>query len=215
MKIRTVEQLSDFLSSEIVWRKKELSTLRSLILGAKGTADRQSVLIRSGITLLYANWEGYIGAGATAYLQFVNMQRLAYRDLTSNFIALAIRGKLQKASRSVKVELHKEVVDFLVTRLSERCQIPHKKAIRTQSNLSSTVLQEIAATLDIDYSPYATKEKLINERLLNARNTIAHGRYIELDLDDYLELHEQIVSLMETFRNQIDNAAITAAYMRQ
>ncbi|MBI1923824.1 hypothetical protein HYR99_06195 [Candidatus Poribacteria bacterium] len=47
-----------------------------------------------------------------------------------------------------------------------------------------------------------------------SRNTIAHGNYLLIDLVEYRELHQEIIILMDTFRNQIDNAAITKAYCR-
>jgi hypothetical protein len=213
MKIHTVEQLSDFLSAEIVWRKKELSILRSLVESETSPA-RQSAILRSGITVLYAHWEGFVKATATAYIQFVAMRRLPYKELTANFIALGMKGKLEEARQTKKASIFNEVAEFFLTGLSEKCKISYKDAIDTKYNLSSAILKEIICILNFDYSAYASKEKLIDHKLLNPRNRIAHGKYLEIDVDEYLELHEEIISLMNLLRNQIDNAASTRTYRR-
>ena len=143
MNIRTVDQLNDFLSGEIIWRKKELTTLRSLVESAKSSTDKQNALIRSGMTVLYAHWEGFVKAAASAYLEFVAMQRLSYQALTANFIALAMKGKLEDARQTNKASIFNEVAEFFLTGLSETCRIPYKDAIDTKSNLSSEVFKEI------------------------------------------------------------------------
>ncbi|RYZ75211.1 MAG: hypothetical protein EOP04_33620 [Proteobacteria bacterium] len=68
--------------------------------------------------------------------------------------------------------------------------------------------------LGLDYSLYVTKEKLVDERLLLSRNNIAHGSYLSLDAEDYLEMHGQIIGMMEAFRNQIDNHATLGRFKR-
>lgn len=214
MSIRTIEQLHDFLENEIIWRKKELTSLRSLAEAARASRDKQNALIRSGITVLYAHWEGFVKAAASAYLEFVAMQRLSYQDLAANFIALAMKGKLEEATQTNKASIFNEVAQFFLTGLTEKSRIPYKDAVDTRSNLSSEVFREIVYMLGLNYLPYATKEKLIDEKLLHSRNTIAHGNYLLIDLVEYRELHQEMIILMDTFRNQIDNAAITKAYRR-
>jgi hypothetical protein len=124
MNIHTTEQLFDFLSSEIIWRKKELSALRSLINLRGSSYDKQNSLIRGGITVLYAHWEGFIKAASTAYLNFIAMQRLPYKELASNFIAICMKGKLSQAQQSNKISIFREITDFFLTGLSERSKIP-------------------------------------------------------------------------------------------
>ena len=72
MKIRTARQLRVALSAELIWRKKELATIRSLIRSKKWTTDQRNAIIRSAITVLYAHWEGFVKAAASAYLEFVS-----------------------------------------------------------------------------------------------------------------------------------------------
>ena len=70
-KIRTLNDLNERLSEDLVWRKKELSVLKGLIETNSFTQNKTNALIRSGIALLYAHWEGYIKCAASAYLEFV------------------------------------------------------------------------------------------------------------------------------------------------
>jgi hypothetical protein len=214
MNIRTVENLYDRLSDEIAWRRKELSDVKALIETESFTASKRDALIRAGVALLYAHWEGFIKAAATAYLEFVSSQRMSYEELSPNFIAISVKGKLNAAGGANKAAIHTQVVEFFLNDLSEKCTIPFKTAVQTKANLSSTVLQNILAMLGLDYTFYETKEKLIDERLLSSRNTIAHGSYLLVTIKDYVELHEQITAMMNHFRNDIDNSATLNKFKR-
>jgi hypothetical protein len=214
MTIRTVEELSDFLADELAWRKKELADLKALAENNTNKESRRNALLRCGVTMLYAHWEGFIKASGGAYLQFVSMQRLTYKELSSNFVAVGIRQLLQSASISKKSRDHNALVNFFVTRMSERSALPYKNVIDTESNLSSKVFRDVVEKLGLDYSSYETREKLIDEKLLESRNTIAHGSYLATDLDGYVDLQDEVLGMMELFRNQIENSAITKSYRR-
>lgn len=212
MSVRTIEQLSDRLADDLAWRKKELADLRALVESATLKDSRRNALLRCGVTILYAHWEGFIKSAATAYAEHVSLQRLLYRELAPNFIAIGIRPVLHNALASRKARDHNALVDFFLSRMSERSSLPFRNVIDTESNLSSIVLRDIAERLGLDYSQYATKEKLIDDKLLNARNTIAHGTYLQTDLYGYIDLLTQVLEMMELFRNQIENSAITRSY---
>ena len=212
MTIRTVEQLYDFLSSELVWRRVELSSIRSLIADGKLTDSKKRALLRSGVTLLYAHREGFCKSAASAYIEFVAMQKMQYVELSTNFIALGLRSMLKSSSETNQARLHNELVLMLTKGLTQRSRIPHKTAINTQSNLSSAVLKNIIESLGLDYTLFQTKEKLIDEKLLKSRNTIAHGSYLSIDEREFLELFDQIFGLMDELRSQIDNAATLGQY---
>ncbi|WRH67859.1 MAG: MAE_28990/MAE_18760 family HEPN-like nuclease [Planktothrix sp. GU0601_MAG3] len=122
MKIRTLEQLNKQLSDKLVWRKKELSSLKAMIDWKSPSLDQRNVLLRSGITILYAHWEGFIKVAANSYLEFVAMQRLPYNQLSNNFIALAMKDQLDQARDTNKATIYCEVADFFITKLTETKQ---------------------------------------------------------------------------------------------
>jgi hypothetical protein len=210
-KIRTVSQLSDQLSEEIAWRKKELIYIKTLIEKNRYQTV-QSTLLRSGTAILYAHWEGFVKNAATSYVEFVARQNLKYSELAPNFLALAVKRQLNEAQSSHRAVIFTKVVDFLITGLESKCLIQWDDAIKTQSNLNSEVLRDIVCILGLDYSLYETKEKIIDETLLRSRNEIAHGQYLLIEFDQYMELHHEIISLMDLFRDQIENAAISKTY---
>lgn len=213
MSIRTDEQLIDRLSADLAWRKKELSEIKSLVEAKNVSDQRHKVLLRSGVCILYSHWEGFVKLAANSYLEYVRLKRLTYKQLSSNFLALAMKEKLKEAKETNKPSLYIPVCDFFLSELDQRCILP-KDAISTASNLSSEILKEITDILGIDFSLYSTKSILIDTKLLKTRNAIAHGDYLVFDRNEYIELHIEIIGMLEIFRTQIENAAIQKKFMR-
>jgi MAE_28990/MAE_18760-like HEPN len=212
MSIRTPEQLNDKLANDLAWRKKELSEVKSLIEAKNVSPQRHNALIRSGVCILYAHWEGFVKLAANSYLEYVRTKKLRYSELSSNFLALAMKEKLKEVKETNKPSLYIPVCDFFLFELDQRCSLP-KDAISTASNLSSEILKEITYILGIDFSLYSTKSKLIDEKLLKTRNEIAHGNYLTVDREEYIELHTEVIVMLEIFRNQIENGAVNEDFI--
>ncbi|NJR22569.1 MAG: hypothetical protein HC786_10600 [Richelia sp. CSU_2_1] len=159
MSIRTAEQLSDRLSSDLAWRKKELSEIKSSIEARNVSDQRHKLLVRSGVCILYAHWEGFVKLAANSYVEYVRLKKLTYRELATNFLALAMKERLKEAKDTNKPSLYIPVCDFFISELDRRCILP-KDPISTASNLSSEIFKEITDILGIDFSVYSTKSVL-------------------------------------------------------
>ncbi|MFM6754118.1 MAG: MAE_28990/MAE_18760 family HEPN-like nuclease [Dolichospermum sp.] len=213
MSIQTLEDLNKTLATDIAWRKKELSEIKTLIELKNVSLQRHNVCIRSGICILYAHWEGFVKLAGNSYVEYIRTQRLRYGQLSSNFLALAMKEKLKQAKETNKASLYIPVCDFFLFQLDERCSLP-KNPISTASNLSSEILKEITHTLGIDFFLDSTKSKLIDEKLLKTRNEIAHGEdSLTIDRKQYMELQTMIMEVLEEFRNRIENAAINQDFL--
>ena len=206
MSIRTAEQLSDRLATDLAWRKKELSEMKSLIEAKNVSDQRHKALVRSGVCILYSHWEGFVKLAANSYLEYVISKKLTYQELSSNFLALAMKEKLKEAKETHKPSLYIPVCEFFLSELNQRCILP-KDVISTASNLSSEILKEITYILGIDFSIYSPKSVLIDTKLLKTRNEIAHGEDSVFDRAEYLEVHREILEMLDIFCTQIENAA--------
>ncbi len=213
MKINTKEQLVDHLNNEMAWRKKELFNLKVNV--ERSSQKLESTAIRSGLVLLYAHWEGFIRCAAEAYLEYVISRRLKYGELAINFIAISLKQQLKHFEQSNKATIHTQIVNSILNSMDDTAIINKENVIRTQSNLNSIVFKEIVTTIGLDFTNYETKSKLIDEQLLNYRNNVAHGQYLEVDVKEYLVLHEEVKNMIDKFKTDVENAAIQSTFIRR
>jgi len=212
MNIRSAIALNEYLNSELGWRKRDLTNAKFAIAGSKEHA--RETMIRGAICLLYAHWEGFIKHACMAYLNYLAKQGLTQREAAPSIIAYCMAGRFRALADTKKYSLVSDIVSTMIGPGSEPLSIPWDKVMDDTANLNSVVLREIAHIVCIDYSHYETKEKLIDEKLLRARHAIAHGDRQTVILADYEELHGQVLSLIELFRNQVENSAILGSYRR-
>ena len=214
MNIRTTEDLVDSFAREISWRRVELSEIKRLVEVSTDNEVRNAALTRSAVALLYAHWEGVIKRLTEFYLNFVSMQRLKNSQLSDCMLAIVVRSKFRDVEDSHKISPHLELLKFYRTSMDDRSRLPHKNVIRTESNLSSAAFLEILTTVGLDSSPYRGKFHLIDRSLLAKRNHIAHGQQLDVDVEEYLLLHEEITAMFSTFRNDLENAAVLRKFER-
>lgn len=212
MKIKTKEQLTDFLNNEMAWRKKELTTIKTNV--EKSNSKLESTAIRSAIVLLYAHWEGFLKVASEAYLEYVISKKLKYKDLALNFVALSMKQKLSTFELSNKATIHEQIIQTIYSCDNETATIVKEQAIKTKSNLNSIILKEMMATIGLDYSPYSTKANLIDEQLLNYRNNVAHGQFLSINSKEYINLHDEIRKMMENYKTDIENSALLELFER-
>ncbi len=211
MPIRSLDQLLQFLDDELRWRKRELTTLKFSI--ERSRRHEKDMLLRAGICLLYAHWEGFVKASATGYLSYVATRGLRYRDLTPNLVALGLRNDISISGRSNLPSLHTKLTATIMSGLSQRALLRWEDAVHTGSNLKAETLREILSLLGIEFAYYLPKGPIIDKKLLENQNRIAHGERAQIGPEDYNDLHNSIIDLVEYFRTDISNAALRRSYL--
>lgn len=214
MKVRSLTELAEFLASELAWRKRELTTLK-VWLDRSRRQHESAILVRAGICLLYAHWEGFVKSAAAGYLAYVATLGLKYRDLTPNFVALGLWSDISQAGLSNLPTKRTALTTRLTLGLSEPASINWEPRMDAGSNLNYGALNEILCAIGLDNKEYLMKKPIIDQKLLANRNAIAHGeRQPEFALEDYFGLNDDIVQLVERFRTDIENAAATNGFRR-
>lgn len=212
MTMRTPDQFVATLERALGWRKKELTDLKFAVGLASGT--RQGMLLRAAVCLLYAHWEGFIKDAATQYIRFVASQNLLLEDLAFHFVALGFRSDIIRARDSRSPTSHTALINAILNQQNQSFAPNWRDAVDTGSNLDSKYLAEILCLVGVDPADYLSKGHLLDERLLKNRNAIAHGRGIPIEVDDYDDLHEAVIALLDQFRDDLEQAAISSGYRR-
>jgi len=210
-KIRTLTQLQEALDGEMSWRIKEISDFK---LVAKKQPTTARTFTRAGVALVYAHWEGFIKTASEAYLNFVDSQGYVYKELKTCFGVFGLKGQLALLGDSRKAKRNIEALEFVLNEIDKPAKMSMPTAINTEANLTSAVFANIAASLDISVSPYETKFNLIDESLVRRRNRVAHGEYLDLAVNDFAVLADEILQLMRGYKTDIENAASLKSYIR-
>lgn len=183
-------------------------------IATKTRGTEQKTFIRAGVALVYAHWEGFIKEASEIYLSYVDNQGHTYRDLKSCFAVFGLKGRLAILADSRKSQTNIEAFEFVLGEMDRITKMSMSTAIDTESNLTSKVFSNIASSLDISIAPYLTKFNLIDERLVQRRNKVAHGEYLDLAADDFLMLADEIIQMMRHYKADLQNAASLKAYRR-
>lgn len=213
MKLRTSQEALDAIDSEVAWRTKEIGNLRTSVDEARDSFRVH--VARSSFLLVYAHWEGGVKNCATHYLDFVSRQRHSYEELRTNFVAIACANAIQEAASSGKLQQYAQIVDFLIFNQADRFQRSKLFEIRTESNLSSTVMDSICFNVGIRLGEeFEMSRNFIDRNLLKTRNSIAHGSIEPIDKNFLGEASDRVLRLLGSFRNEIQNAIVQRAYLR-
>lgn len=211
-RIRTAVELQTVLDDELAWRVKELQNLKLALKSSSGLGE--PTLIRAGVAMLYAHWEGFVKNASESYLRHVNDQRLKYGELEPCFVVFGVKRHLEHIVRSRKSELNILAVEFFANHMGDRANLSLASAVNTESNLRSHVFENITRSLGIDSTPYSAKFNLVDRSLVDKRNSIAHGEYLEIGAEQYRSLVDEILQLMRQYKDDLLNAAALMSYRK-
>ena len=208
MKVRTVSELQNKLDAEISWRKKELIDYKFVVERNK-TALQVIPLIRGGIALCYAHWEGFVKMASSIFISYISTKKIPLKSLKSNFTAL---NYLRSLNKHKSIEECIVLVDQIIEESDKACKIHDKDVIDTKSNLRYFVLKDILLSLGFEDDFFSSKENFLDKKLLDPRNDIAHGTYREVSYEDYKVVFDNILPLMENYKTLIENATAMESF---
>ena len=213
MKTMTLETFSDSLDQDLSWRKKELIFLKNRANGCKAVA--QNTFVRSGITLAYAHWEGFIKNSSNEYLSYVFSQKKSFEELQDNFYGVLMCRELSKNQDSKRQYLYTEFSYNNISKYKMKPDFDPINFIDTQANLTPKLFKEILLILGIHEELFITKEKFINEKVLKNRHEIAHGkRSNDFSLDDLEEISSEVIKMLEDYKEILLNYAVNKKYLK-
>lgn len=210
-KIRTRDAFQIHLDKEFAWRLKEIADIKEAI-GAADPTSRKAIL-RAGVPILYAHWEGFVKAASEALLNFINNQGHSYRRLKPCFIVFGAKKKIYELSTSGNAVQNIAAVEFFLNELDSRAEIAFAGSINTEANLSSTVFERIATSVGVNTGAYETKYPLIDSSLLGRRNNIAHGEFLDVARGDFEKLSDEVIGLLRFYKNDLQNIVQTDYYL--
>lgn len=211
-KIRSLEDLEALLLEELKWRKQELSQWYQI--ASKARKHELNGVLRGGSALLYAHWEGYVKEAARGYLEYVDRQGLTVSQLRPELAAVALRGVLGRGEQSKQARDHTELVEMVRDLNGIRAMIPHERStIKTNQNLRFATFVDVMHSIGCDGERHKLFQKLIDVRLVENRHAIVHGREVVVQLDDWVEIREKVLRILDDVRTQVSNAAASKAFM--
>ena len=218
---RTPTLLYEAIEKEYSWRISELSNFKNSIAFTKGKAKEG--MIRAGITLLYAHWEGFIKKISDLYYQFVSYQRLKIEDLNDAFVSIVLRSEISTLLNSKKLKQHQTIVKTLFEEKGKEAYFSPTSPIKT-ANLNFEIFEDVCVLIWIEPTTFLERyrksfdrniELTIDEDLVKRRNTIAHGEYLSIKDEEFKILYDVIVNgVLYNFKEIIMDAAQSKKYSR-
>ncbi|MCY8995105.1 MAE_28990/MAE_18760 family HEPN-like nuclease [Bacillus inaquosorum] len=217
MKIRDIENLEERIDRDFAWRKMELLQLK-MAIEYNNVALSKKTLVRSGIALLCAHWEGFIRSVANYYVVYICSQKIKYKNLKENFLAFKIKKDVLLSGGSPKNSVHTKFLLKVESLKEEVFYIkyddrPFHRIINTDSNLNFELFDEIIKSIGLN-NIYETKKNYIDNEMLKYRHEIVHGESYKDTEYNFTEVYNQVLSIMESFKSQVIDAAEKKEFLK-
>ena len=208
---RSIEELSDALSRDRVWRLKEISSVLKLAQVPKLGIVESEFYCRGGAALFYAHWEGFIKRAATTFLQYVAYQRPALQEMADFLLCSFVQERIADLAQRDRVL---EVAGMLLRSSATKPKMNYKGVIDTESNLPSNVFRRILEQVGVPVDEFETRLRAIDSKILANRHPIAHGAKGDVDIETLVEIGTLVIELSAAFKDALENAAVQKSYLR-
>ena len=198
------------IDSQFAWRQKEIIDIERATRNP--TVLPAATLVRAGIALTYAHWEGFIKRTTEVLIDHVAAQRLPFERLTRPYWVLGAKGKLTQL-RDGNTRVAMDVLEHLLSMSTRHPRFKGHDHVDTHSNLTSAVFTRIAMSVGIDTAPFELHFKLIDFRLVKDRNSVAHGDNLQTDAKGFSGMTSDVLWLMRTYMGEVQNIIANKSYL--
>jgi hypothetical protein len=207
----TEEDLSNILDVDLIWRRKELSDMKAAIKSAD--LPSKPALLRALIAMSYAHWEGYVRTCATRYFEHLTLRRKTFIEFERQIYVNSFLMRIDALHQGrVSLEACCRLVNDILDGTSGRFSYLHPDLIDTRSNLNTDVIKDICIICGVESNHFERNRTFIDVLMLKRRNAIAHGQQEYIRPDEIDDLVTNVLSLMSSFRNLLENKVYTKTY---
>lgn len=209
-KIMTIEDLESVLNENLAWRKKEMLSMKLMI---QGDGDKyKRILLRLGIALLCAHFEGFIKYAANSYVKYVSNQGIPCKLLKHNFMVFNLQVEFEKCKKTDKNSVYQHFL-YKYNELLNCIFSVKKDVVETHSNPSSEKIKELLSSIGVETDIFELKRNYIDKELLSNRHKVVHGERYPIDIEDFYSTFEEIMPLLDNFEKIIIEAAESKQYL--
>ncbi len=193
---------------------------------------QQNRMRKAVILMLYAQLEGFTKTALEIYCRHINEAALRCGDVlpelaTSAFseVFKALQGSDKATKKFLPNELHelkedlrtfaiqKTLVSLCANFMQAELKIPDKY-VDMESNLKPMVLKKNLYRLALPFQMFNEHIGIL-DRLLNQRNTIAHGGLVAgIGAVDYAEMRQAALNIIDALQEKVIQAISTRSYLR-
>lgn len=164
--------------------------------------------------MLYSHWEGFIKASSELLLNYISNQKLKNDELSDVYVIQSFKSHLSNLAETKNASIAVESLRFILDEMNKSACIKYKNYVNTESNLSSEVFDRIAKSVGVDVNKYMHLYPFIDESIVNKRNYIAHGEYMDVNIDEYKRISDRVFDLIRYYKDDIENIAVRRSYAK-
>lgn len=214
------EAYCERISDDWMWREKDLRAMDSLLLRSP-----HDVSLKSAILIVYSHWEGHFKFCASQLLEYIaeGVRRKIFRwtDISAHVRQRMLFCGYRKSSLSGQAQ--ETFISYLNALHDDRYAKvlgAKEEIVMVDDNLNTSRAEAICRNLGVDYSWFIMKKIIIDERLLEYRNTIAHGANrlrsgddLNLTDDDLVGSLNEVRALIRETKNRFANAISEQSFL--
>ena len=192
---------SDFLkalSTDRLWRARELSDLRLMHRNAKSAREKVATS-RAIVVLSYAHWEGYCASCAGIFVDHLETKKVPYSSLPTDMLLGAVSGALDSYRDTAdNLDSRLKLLRFFQSVQKDHIQKFDRKLILPRSNLNFRRLRFIHEVIGSSIQPFQQYRLKIDKELVAWRHLVAHGEMFVLEnalAENHTKLCEELMFL--------------------